>query len=80
MLTFEFQAQVENRTIIVPDEHQAELAAVDRLTITIAPRNKKKLLQNEFIQEPIGNPAIVPGIGQTNRKQISNSKFKNFQS
>ena len=32
MLTFEFQAQVENGTIIVPDEHQAELAAVDRVT------------------------------------------------
>jgi hypothetical protein len=70
MLTFEFQAQVENGTIIVPDEHQAELAAVDRVTITIAPKIKKKFLQNEFIQELIANPAIVPGIRHMNREQM----------
>ena len=70
MLTFEFQAQVENGTIIVPDEHQAELAAVDRVTITIGLKTKKKFTQNEFIQELIANPAIVPGIRQMNREQI----------
>ena len=70
MLTFEFQAQVENGTIIVPDEHQAELAAVDRVMIMIALKTKKKFTQNEFIQELITNPAIVPGIRQTNRQQM----------
>ena len=70
MLTFEFQAQVENGTIIVPDAHQAELAAVDRVTITIGLKTKKKFTQNEFIQELIANPAIVPGIRQMNREQI----------
>ena len=70
MLTFEFQAQVENGIIIVPDEHQAELAAVDRVTITIALKTKRKFTQNEFIQELIANPAIVPGIRQINREQM----------
>ena len=70
MLTFEFQAQVENGIIIVPDEHQAELAAVDRVTITIDLKAKKKFTRNEFIQELIANPAIVPGIRQMNREQM----------
>jgi hypothetical protein len=70
MIELEFQAKVQNGVIVIPDEHQAELAGVEQVKITIQKPSKPPFFEDEFILQLIQNLIPVPGIRQITREEM----------
>jgi hypothetical protein len=69
MVTVEFQAKVENKVIVVPQEYQ-QLAEGREVKIIVLKQPKKQTMQFDIMDELAQNPIPVPGIRSITRQEM----------
>jgi hypothetical protein len=70
MATVEFQAQVENGVIIVPEQYKDELADGVVVKVIVSKPPVKKISTTGILAELAENPVLVQGIRFLTRDEI----------
>ncbi len=70
MTSIEFQAKVENGTIIVPEEYRQQFANGDMVKVTVCKHPEKKISEIGILAKLMRNPISVPGIRSITRDQM----------
>jgi hypothetical protein len=70
MSIVEFQANVEEGKIIIPEEYKQELTSVNFVKIILLKQPQKQAKQFDFIDELGQNPVLVAGIRSMTREDM----------
>jgi hypothetical protein len=70
MIEVEFQAQVKDGIIVIPEEYQPALAEVEQVKVILRKLPKPPFFEDEFIAQLIQHPTSVPGIRQITREEM----------
>jgi hypothetical protein len=67
---FEFEAEVQDGQISIPDEYRSDVANGTIVKITLPAQPKHKFFDQPFIQELIQNPPMVVGSWKMTRDEM----------
>ena len=69
-MSVNFDAQVNNGTIDIPEEYRDRVRGTVRVTISTADELEMAATQNLFIEELLAHPLNVPGFRPLTRDEI----------
>jgi hypothetical protein len=67
---FEFEAEVQDGQIMIPDEYRSDVANGTIVKITLPAQPKHNFFDQPFIQELIQNPPMVVGSWKMTRDEM----------
>jgi hypothetical protein len=70
MTTVEFQAEVKNGAIIVPEEYKQALSDGSSVQVIVTQQPKKRIVENGIFAELMHHPAIAPGVRSMTREEM----------
>lgn len=69
MVEVEFQAKVENGSIVIPDEHKSALAKVEQVKV-IFRQPTKPFFEDDFIAQLLQNPMPITDNWKMSRDEM----------
>lgn len=70
MATVEFQAEVKNGAIVVPEEYKQTLSEGSRVKVIVTQSPKKRISENGILAELMRNPISVPRVRSMTREEM----------
>lgn len=68
MMTIEFHTQIDNDTIVIPEEFREQMKGTARVTVVLEDEEKKP--SEDFIQFLMLNPLSIPDFKPLTRDEI----------